>query len=239
MKLKQFLLPILIALFSAPTIFGQDARKLSPDDFEKKIGQETSYQLLDVRTKKEYDEGHLRNSKNVDYNALNFDEEIAALDKTKPVYVYCLYGGRSADASKELLAKGFKEVYDLEGGIRKWKQSGKTLEESKESNTKGEVTKKDLNDALSNNKYVLVDFGAKWCGPCKKMEPSIEKLSNDKNMNLKVLKVDVDESEALSIDLKIEVLPTLHLYKDKKLVWQGEGYMTEDQLRKTIATYTK
>jgi thioredoxin 1 len=239
MKLKQLILHLLVMFFSTSLLLAQEAKKLSADDFEKKIQQEKDLQILDVRTKQEYSEGHLQNSKNIDYNSQNFDQEIEGLDKTKPVYVYCLSGGRSSAASKELLAKGFKEVYDLEGGIRKWKQAGKPVEDTKAPHTKGEITRKDLNDVLSDDKYVLVDFGAKWCGPCKKMDPSIEKLSNDKTLNLKVLKVDVDESEALSRDLKIEVLPTLHLYKDKKLVWQGEGYMTEEQLRKTIATYAK
>jgi thioredoxin 1 len=238
MKLKQLFLYLILTILSTSFLFAQEVKKITVDEFEKKI-QGREVQLLDVRTKQEYTEGHLKESKNIDYNAQNFDEQIDALDKNKPVYVYCLSGGRSNAASKELLAKGFKEVYDLDGGIRKWKQAGKPVEDSKTAHTKGEVTRKDLNDVLSSERLVLVDFGAKWCGPCRKMDPSIEKLSSDKNLGLKVLKVDVDESEALSRDLKIEVLPTLHLYKDKKLVWQGEGYMTEDQLRKTLASYTK
>lgn len=82
-------------------------------------------QLVDVRSEKEYHQGHIVNSQNIDFNSPTFDEDIAKLDKEKPVILYCKGGGRSAKCAKKLKDAGFEKVYDLEGGISKWRHSDK------------------------------------------------------------------------------------------------------------------
>jgi rhodanese-related sulfurtransferase len=82
-------------------------------------------QLVDVRTSQEYEEEHIVNSQNIDFSSPTFDEDIAKLDKGKPVILYCKGGGRSAKCAKKLKDAGFEKVYDLEGGISKWKHSDK------------------------------------------------------------------------------------------------------------------
>ncbi|MDG4714522.1 MULTISPECIES: rhodanese-like domain-containing protein [Winogradskyella] len=82
-------------------------------------------QLVDVRTPEEYNEERIANSQNIDYNSPTFDEDIAKLDKAKPVILYCKGGGRSAKCAKKLKDAGFQKIYDLEGGISKWKHSEK------------------------------------------------------------------------------------------------------------------
>jgi rhodanese-related sulfurtransferase len=82
-------------------------------------------QLVDVRTPKEYDEERIANSQNIDYNSPTFDEDITKLDKTKPVILYCRRGNRSAKCAKKLKDAGFEKIYDLEGGISKWRHSDK------------------------------------------------------------------------------------------------------------------
>jgi len=82
-------------------------------------------QLVDVRTPREYDEERIANSQNIDYNSPTFDEDIAKLDKAKPVILYCKGGTRSAKCAKKLKDAGFQKIYDLEGGISKWKHSEK------------------------------------------------------------------------------------------------------------------
>lgn len=81
-------------------------------------------QLVDVRTPKEYKEGHIINSQNIDYNSPTFDEDISKLDKTKPVILYCKTGRRSAKCSEKLIKAGFEKIYELEGGITEWKFKG-------------------------------------------------------------------------------------------------------------------
>ena len=82
-------------------------------------------QLVDVRTPKEHEEIYIANSQNIDFMSPTFDEDIIKLDKNKPVILYCRSGRRSAKCGKKLKAAGFEKVYDLEGGISKWKHSDK------------------------------------------------------------------------------------------------------------------
>lgn len=98
--------------------------KISAADFEAKIKNQKA-QLIDVRTPAEFAAGHLKNARNINYAADNFPEEMAKLDKTKAVYIYCAAGGRSGKAVPVLTQIGFKEVFDLEGGITAWKSAGK------------------------------------------------------------------------------------------------------------------
>ena len=81
-------------------------------------------QLIDVRTPEEFYEGHIENSQNIDYKSPSFSEDILVLDKAKPVILYCRSGKRSGESSKILKKAGFVTVYDLEGGILKWKEKG-------------------------------------------------------------------------------------------------------------------
>lgn len=84
--------------------------------------------LLDVRTNQEYAEGHLKGSKQIDFYRPDFKTQLEALDKETPVYIYCRSGGRSGNAAKMMKDMGFKEVYNLEGGIGAWQRAGKPLE---------------------------------------------------------------------------------------------------------------
>lgn len=86
--------------------------------------KDTSIQLVDVRTSNEFLEGHIKNSHNICVTDNDFEKQVASLDKEKPVYVYCKKGGRSARAAEILKEMGFKKIYDLEGGIVLWEESG-------------------------------------------------------------------------------------------------------------------
>ncbi|MBP6391494.1 MAG: rhodanese-like domain-containing protein [Flavobacteriales bacterium] len=81
-------------------------------------------QLVDVRTPAEQEEGIIAGATMIDFNAGGFKEAAAQqLDKSKPVYVYCAAGGRSARASKQLVELGFTQVYDLVGGMEAWREA--------------------------------------------------------------------------------------------------------------------
>ncbi|MFY0630195.1 MAG: rhodanese-like domain-containing protein [Flavobacteriaceae bacterium] len=86
-----------------------------------KVMSENSIQLVDVRTPEEYKRGYIEGAVLINFRDSNFLEQMESkLDKDKPVYVYCASGGRSGRASSLLLEKGFKKVFDLEGGYSKW-----------------------------------------------------------------------------------------------------------------------
>jgi thioredoxin 1 len=96
--------------------------------FSTKIKQNPTSSLLDVRTPGEFTEGHLKHAKNLDWNGDGFMKGISTLNKSKPVYVYCLSGGRSAAAAKAMREVGFKEVFELQGGVNNWKNADLPLE---------------------------------------------------------------------------------------------------------------
>lgn len=73
--------------------------------------------IVDVRTQAEFEAGHIKRSVNIDVSQPNFKEEIARLNKNMRYVVYCRSGNRSRFATQIMEVSGFKEVYDLEGGI--------------------------------------------------------------------------------------------------------------------------
>lgn len=95
---------------------------LAVDQYEQAVTDQ-NVQIIDVRTADEFADGYIKGAKNI--NLQNEDFELIAndLDKEKPVYIYCRSGMRSAKAGKILEEMGFKEIYDLKGGILAWKGS--------------------------------------------------------------------------------------------------------------------
>lgn len=77
-------------------------------------------QVLDVRRPDEFAGGHLPGARNLDVTNASFAQRIAALDPTRPTYVYCRSGARSASAAKQLGAAGFERVFNLAGGLLDW-----------------------------------------------------------------------------------------------------------------------
>jgi rhodanese-related sulfurtransferase len=74
-----------------------------------------------VRTPGEVSEGYIDGATLfIDYNGSNFESKISKLDKSKSYVIYCRSGGRSARASELMASKGFKKLYNLEGGISNW-----------------------------------------------------------------------------------------------------------------------
>lgn len=86
---------------------------LSAIEFSQGIKGKNDIQLVDVRTPGEYRKGHLANSININVNDNDFHMRIAQLDKSKPVYVNCLSGGRSSGAAAKMRNAGFKEVIEM------------------------------------------------------------------------------------------------------------------------------
>lgn len=208
---------VAVLLFS----FSSLAQKsnLSVPEFEKAIG-EKGIQVLDVRTPNEYTSGHLANTFLADWTNQNeFASRITALDKSKPVYVYCLSGGRSNAATNWLNKNGFT-AYSLSGGINAWKRENKPLVVDKPVE---QISKEAYLASIPNNKTVLVDFGAEWCPPCKKMEPVLEKLKKDHGSKFTLLKIDGGSQTQLCNALQVDAFPTFILYKQGKPVWRKTG----------------
>ncbi len=199
-------------------------------DFEQKITAQQGIQLIDVRTPEEFAGGHIKNAVNIDIKGDDFDKELAKLDKSKPVMVYCLSGGRSSKAASKMKDEGFSEVYNLDGGIMSWKSAGKPVESGSTTSKALGMSVADLEHLVTKSKYVLVDFNAQWCEPCKKMMPILEALAERKKADLSLVKIDADANEALLNAKGISGIPYLELYQDGKLVWKHSGFMEEKEL---------
>ena len=94
--------------------------KLVGADEYKQLLTKQDVQIIDVRTADECKDGMIEGAKNIDYFGSDFQSQIATLDKSKPVLVYCKAGGRSAKAARMMRGLGFMEVYDLKGGYSHW-----------------------------------------------------------------------------------------------------------------------
>ena len=93
---------------------------LDKDNFAEAIKND-NVQLLDVRTPKEYAEGHIADAKLLNYFEKDvFRKYASKLDKSEPIYLYCRSGNRSQKAAKILADMGFTEIYDLKGGYMNW-----------------------------------------------------------------------------------------------------------------------
>ena len=97
---------------------------LPATDFEAAFKKAPNAVLIDVRTPEEFAAGALPNAINIDYKAADFKDKMGQLDKTKPVFLYCAKGGRSADAATVCKEIGFSEIYDMEGGYTAWSAAG-------------------------------------------------------------------------------------------------------------------
>jgi len=220
---------ILFSLFlNACHSSAQNASNKSVDDFEKGITQQ-NVQLLDVRTATEYQSGHLKKALQANWNnEVEFQERTKALDKSKPVYVYCLSGVRSTAAANWLSENGFKNVVTMKGGINAWKQANKAVEG--QSNVK-QMTWNEFTTQIPKDKTVLVDFSATWCPPCQKMKPIIERLKSEKYV---IIEIDGGSQTSLCKELKINAFPTFIIYKNGKETARKQGILTEEALKKML-----
>lgn len=102
-------------------------KRLTTDEFEHKA-QTPNTLIVDVRTPEEYSSGHINGAVNINFYDNSFEQQIKQLPANKIILVYCKSGNRSGKATSAMENMGFKQVYDLEGGINNWLQKGKPIE---------------------------------------------------------------------------------------------------------------
>ena len=207
------------------------AQNVDANAFEQKING-GGVQVLDVRTAGEYSGSHLKNVMLADWtNKAQFEERVKYLDKNKTLLVYCAAGGRSGQAAVWLKEQGFKEVVNLQGGITAWNAAGKPV--VREGGAV-ELSTAAFNATIASSGIVLVDIGATWCPPCKKMEPILDELSKTLQGKYTLLKVDGGNDVTVMKELGAAVLPTFMVYKNGKLSWKKEGIVSLEELKSAL-----
>ncbi len=213
------------------TCTAQTKTNLSADEFEIGITKD-SVQILDVRTPGEYAGGHIKNTLLANWSdPKEFERRIGFINKNKPVYVYCLAGGRSAAAAEKMRGMGFTNVYELKGGINAWKAADKKLEGA---SAQPQMSIDAFNGAITSAKIVLVDFGAEWCPPCKQMESVLTSLQKNNPGKFTLLKVDGGKDETILKTYNVTALPVFIIFKDGKEVWRKDGVVSEGELTKAL-----
>lgn len=225
--MKNVCFSFLVLFFSCCNAQSDTPVKTDAEGFEKGINN-AGIQVLDVRTSGEYNSGHIKNALLADWtNKTQFNERIQYVDKDKPVYIYCLSGGRSAAAAGWMRSNGFTKVIELQGGINAWKAANKPVEGI--SNEK-QMTMDQYWSKIPKTKTTLVDFGAAWCPPCVKMAPVLNELEQTKDLNFLLVKIDAGVHTDVMKALGIEPIPVFIIYKNGKEVWRRQGVVSKEEL---------
>ncbi|HNQ11851.1 MAG TPA: thioredoxin family protein [Bacteroidia bacterium] len=89
---------------------------------------------------------------------------------------------------------------------------------------------------INSHRYILIDFYADWCEPCKYLAQILAELEKEADKKYHIEKIDVDQSEELKEMFSIRSVPTLHFYKDADLIWRYNGFMNGPALHKHLSS---
>ncbi|GFI54015.1 thioredoxin [Alistipes sp.] len=98
------------------------------------------------------------------------------------------------------------------------------------------MTTNDFYSLIAQNDLTLVDFYATWCGPCKAMDPIIDRLSAMLNKRATIIRIDIDRKEHREIVARYNIVavPTFVLFRDGEIVWRESGVMPIERIENAI-----
>ncbi|MGB7843096.1 MAG: thioredoxin [Salinimicrobium sp.] len=97
--------------------------------------------------------------------------------------------------------------------------------------------KSSFNEIISEDKPVLIDFSADWCGPCKALAPILQQAKAELGDSVKIVKIDVDRNQQLAGKYQVRGVPTLILFKKGQQLWRQSGVVQKDDLVRLIQSH--
>ena len=94
-----------------------------------------------------------------------------------------------------------------------------------------EISSVDLQQKINDGDKVIVDFHATWCGPCKLMKPTFEKLTTENTSEVQMYTMDVDLNREIAISLGIRSVPTIKIFNGGEVVETKVGVLSEGQIK--------
>ena len=125
-SILKYILLVAFTIFSCSLINNESVNHMNSDELIDFIELNDAI-LVDVRTEDEYNSGYIENSLNIDYFSNEFSVNADKLDKNTPIILYCRSGNRSSMSANKISKLGFKEIYNLEGGILEWIEEGNVI----------------------------------------------------------------------------------------------------------------
>ncbi|RXJ49665.1 thioredoxin [Gelidibacter gilvus] len=93
-----------------------------------------------------------------------------------------------------------------------------------------------FSELINQDKPVLVDFFAEWCGPCKMLAPILKQVKESLGDGVSIIKIDVDKNQALAAKYQVRGVPTMLLFKNGKQIWRQSGVLQKDEIINIIQT---
>ncbi|MDP4704827.1 MAG: thioredoxin [Polaribacter sp.] len=95
-----------------------------------------------------------------------------------------------------------------------------------------------FSEIINQDKPVLVDFFAEWCGPCKMMSPILKEVKDELGEKIAIIKIDVDKNQSLASQYQVRGVPTFVLYKAGNQVWRQSGMIQKRELISIINKFS-
>ncbi|MCU7815603.1 MAG: thioredoxin [Candidatus Thiodiazotropha sp. (ex Lucinoma kastoroae)] len=96
-----------------------------------------------------------------------------------------------------------------------------------------ELTKDDFESTITDNGFVIIDFWAPWCGPCRSFAPTYESVSED-HPNVVFGKVNTEDEQELAMHFQVRSIPTLMIFRDNIIIFSQPGALPESAFRELL-----